>query len=724
MKRKNFRSKLALIAAAALTMSLGTGFTASADSYRAVAVPDFSGTNSYVYVGDPYTGSKNPVSYYAPAAPQSTDASVVSDKADAKAAELSINSTNFPDPKFLVYVADNFDTDKSGTLSDEEIGKVSFVNVFGLGISTLKGIEHFPNLSSLTCGSNIITSIDLSSNTALTVLDCSDNKLSSLNVRNNPELTQLNFSHNNITSIDLSNNRALKYLAFSCTNITSIDLSNNKSLLTLSCTDNKLTSLNVSNHTALERLLCANNSLTSLNVSGCTSLTQIICQNNKLESLDISSNTALEQLWCSYNYFSGKSDIVGLDEESLTDCDYKTQCYEGYVSYPGNAMINNIDTLNFTKVITGRITSLSINYKTPNDAGYDSSAGGAKVVGKPENVVTSDGIVFVPSNGYEIVWRSGGSNAMFNVTNTSSGVPFVTAYDPGVYTLSLTIKNYDGEGGDFNKSFEITAVNIEDHTVHEFPTKYNFIYTTTDNDGLLTDERHAKQCFCGERTDEQPHSYDSKLKITPYLDGTNMYFKYCPVCNYQKLIGGGNSNAKTLTDSKTQVSATILEGTVVPENAQLFVTDVTGTETVDIKGKSAVYDISLKSGGVEVQPESGKIAVTIPVPENVNGARAKVYRKEADGTFTDMNAVYNPQSKTLSFVTDHLSIYAVAGGDVLLGDVNGDGKINNTDIILLGRAYMAGNGSDYLDVADMNSDGKITNTDIILLGRLYMSQTV
>ena len=57
----------------------------------------------------------------------------------------------------------------------------------------------------------------------------------------------------------------------------------------------------------------------------------------------------------------------------------------------------------------------------------------------------------------------------------------------------------------------------------------------------------------------------------------------------------------------------------------------------------------------------------------------------------------------------------------LLGDVNGDGKINNTDIILLGRAYMAGNGNDYLDVADMNGDGKITNTDIILLGRLYMS---
>ena len=56
-----------------------------------------------------------------------------------------------------------------------------------------------------------------------------------------------------------------------------------------------------------------------------------------------------------------------------------------------------------------------------------------------------------------------------------------------------------------------------------------------------------------------------------------------------------------------------------------------------------------------------------------------------------------------------------------VGDVNGDGKLNNADIILLGRAYMAGDTAKYLAVADMNNDGRITNADIILLGRLYMT---
>ncbi|MDE7302985.1 MAG: leucine-rich repeat protein [Oscillospiraceae bacterium] len=59
--------------------------------------------------------------------------------------------------------------------------------------------------------------------------------------------------------------------------------------------------------------------------------------------------------------------------------------------------------------------------------------------------------------------------------------------------------------------------------------------------------------------------------------------------------------------------------------------------------------------------------------------------------------------------------------DKIAGDVNDDGKLNNTDIILLGRAYMAGDGAKYLSVADMNNDGRITNADIILLGRLYMN---
>ena len=89
MKRKNFRSKLALIAAAALTMSLGMGFSASAED-----------------------------------------------------GELPITSEYFPDAAFCRYVSENCDKDGSGTLSDDEISRTTSISVANMGISSLNGIAN------------------------------------------------------------------------------------------------------------------------------------------------------------------------------------------------------------------------------------------------------------------------------------------------------------------------------------------------------------------------------------------------------------------------------------------------------------------------------------------------------------------------------------------------------------------------------------------------------
>ena len=97
--------------------------------------------------------------------------------------------------------------------------------------------------------------------------------------------------------------------------------------------------------------------------------------------------------------------------------------------------------------------------------------------------------------------------------------------------------------------------------------------------------------------------------------------------------------------------------------------------------------------------------------------------------FANLGLVYQYYDTTAdlypaSLLTVSTKDYVPTQSDPKQGDINGDGKINNTDIILLGRAYMAGTADKYLAIADMNSDGRITNADIILLGRLYMSQTV
>ena len=87
---------------------------------------------------------------------------------------VAVDETNFPDEVFRNYVSENFDTDKSGDLSEEEINGVTKISISGTyssrgELSDLTGIEYFTALRSLGCGYNQLTSLDVSKNTALTI---------------------------------------------------------------------------------------------------------------------------------------------------------------------------------------------------------------------------------------------------------------------------------------------------------------------------------------------------------------------------------------------------------------------------------------------------------------------------------------------------------------------------------------------------------------------------
>ncbi len=81
-----------------------------------------------------------------------------------------INEEKFPDENFRAYILNTLDLDKDEYLSESEIAKATVINLNGLGIKDLTGIEIF---------------------TALTSLDCSENKLTSLNITGFENLTEL-----------------------------------------------------------------------------------------------------------------------------------------------------------------------------------------------------------------------------------------------------------------------------------------------------------------------------------------------------------------------------------------------------------------------------------------------------------------------------------------------------------------------------------------------------
>ena len=259
------------------------------------------------------------------------------------AGDLEINETNFPDLAFRQYISTNFDIDQDGVLSSDEINRVTRIELFFRSdITSLEGIEYFPNLEYLNCYYTNIMTLDVSKNTALTYLDCSGTGITELDVSKNTALTylecygtgitELDVSKNTaltylycnntgITELDVSNNTALTYLRCSSTGITELDVSKNTALISLNCDNTGITELDVSNNTALTNLDCYNTGITELDVSYNTALTSLDCsQNSKLISMDVSKNTALTSLYC-YN-----TGITELDVSKNTALTY-LECY-------------------------------------------------------------------------------------------------------------------------------------------------------------------------------------------------------------------------------------------------------------------------------------------------------------------------------------------------------------------------------------------------------------
>lgn len=171
------------------------------------------------------------------------------------------------DPNLKAYVIEQFDTDKDGILSQEEADAATelYARTYESGdqplkkITSLKGIEIFPNLTTLVAGNmETLDDIDLTKNTKLTTVELTPNKgLTSINVTNMPALTSfvLGFSSNTSTA--------------NCVGPTEIDLSG--------CAE--LTKVKIDNA----------RKVTSVNLTGCTKVVKYgLRECSSLEVADIS----------------------------------------------------------------------------------------------------------------------------------------------------------------------------------------------------------------------------------------------------------------------------------------------------------------------------------------------------------------------------------------------------------------------------------------------------
>lgn len=96
----------------------------------------------------------------------------------------------------------------------------------------------------------------------------------------------------------------------------------------------------------------------------------------------------------------------------------------------------------------------------------------------------------------------------------------------------------------------------------------------------------------------------------------------------------------------------VLENENVIPKKSIFSSEI--LETTD---NSMKFDISFTNGETEIQP-NGNVSVRIPVPSDMDTNGLSVYREEDNGSYTNMNAVY--ENGYMIFTTDHFSVYILS----------------------------------------------------------------
>ncbi len=238
-----------------------------------------------------------------------------------------------------------FDTNKDGSVKKDEATAAQILVAEGANISSLEGLENYPNLTEINISKNNLTSADFSAFKQLQKLNVSENyNLVELDIQGCAALESFTGNKTSVTDIDFSNLKNLREIYFSenqstlskvnftgCTNLETLLLvANPNSFTSLSLKDlpalkllnidgeqyqtitsleldlpnleviyancwRAVTSFDMSKSTKLKEFrACQSYALSSLDLTKCTELTYIYIPDAlNLKKLDLSNNTKL-----------------------------------------------------------------------------------------------------------------------------------------------------------------------------------------------------------------------------------------------------------------------------------------------------------------------------------------------------------------------------------------------------------------------------------------------
>ncbi len=266
-------------------------------------------------------------------------------------------TTYIPDDNFEQALIDaGYDSDPlDDYVPTANIEELTFLNISGLSIQDITGIEDFTFLEILYCQNNQIEFMDISALSYLEELNCSNNSLTALDVSSNTSLNSLDCHNNSMSFLNVKNGNNTNFILFNATSnpaLTCIEVDNPSysitnwinidpvSNFTSSCgltfvpddnfeqalidlgydsgslddyvpTNNidgesylDISGLNIDDltgiksFTSLEELYCGGNNISALDLSQMPNLQLLECDDNQLTSLNLSNNPQLIDVMC------------------------------------------------------------------------------------------------------------------------------------------------------------------------------------------------------------------------------------------------------------------------------------------------------------------------------------------------------------------------------------------------------------------------------------------
>ncbi len=354
-------------------------------------------------------------------------------------------STPIPDPNFeqaLIDLGIDSDGIVNSSVLTADINAVPSLDVRGLNIQNLSGIEDFDALAELFCDNNLLTNIDVSQNSNLQILWCDSNLLSNVDITQNPNLISLVCGNNTLTSLDVTQNPRLNVLV---------------------CNNNQISSLNISQNITLSRFECGNNLINNLDLSNNPSLTFFTCENNQLTNLDLSINSQLINLNCAFNELT-ELDLSNNSGLTQVDCSNNNLCRLN-LRNGNNGNINSIDfrvNINLNCVVVDNPSGDHSTWQPVSFSNYIASqndCGNFVNVDTLENVITNTSYTLPVLINGNYFTESGGNGFQFSVGQ--------------IITNSQTIYIYNETACDSNESSFSILIITEDYYIPKYFTPNN-----------------------------------------------------------------------------------------------------------------------------------------------------------------------------------------------------------------------------------------------------------